>query len=116
MTRENYLLLEAEVNQSGQANFESRYQTLTESIVSPGSPEHYQSQPNKWGAELRIYFNDEAMASDLRKSGIHVEDTRHGYKSGEYKYRVNNSDLWWKMVDIGLRLGSNQWEWDISII
>lgn len=102
------LLLEAEVAPGGRARFEKRYQAATGIAVSPGAPEHYQSQSNKWGAELRVYFNDPAMAAVLKASGIHVEGPRRGYKSGEYRYRFNASKLWWKLVeDQGLRLGLN---------
>ncbi len=107
-TRKFGLLLEAEVAPSGRARFEKRYQAATSIAVSPGSPEHYQSQSNKWGAELRVYFNDHAMATAFRASGVHVEGPRNGYKSGEYRYRFNDNSLWWKLVEIeGLRLGPN---------
>jgi hypothetical protein len=107
-TKKIGLLLEAEVAPSGKSRFEKRYQSATGITVSPGVPEHYQSQGNKWGAELRVYFNDSAMATALRASGFHVEGPRRGYKSGEYKYRINDSKLWWKLVEHqGLRLGLN---------
>ena len=107
-TKKIGVLLEAEVAPSGKARFEKRYQAATGSAVSPGMPEHYQSQKNKWGAELRVYFNDPAMAMVLKASGVNVEGPRRGYKSGEYKYRFNDSRRWWKLVeDEGLRLGLN---------
>lgn len=100
------LLLEAEVAPKAQAAFEKRYQAATKHSVSPGSPAHYQNQPNKWGAELRVYFNDPGMAVSLEASGVHVEHPRSGYQSGKYRYRVNDNKLWWKLVeDYGLRLG-----------
>lgn len=102
------LLLEAEVSPGGRTRFESRYQAATGTAVSPGRPEHYQIQGNKWGAELRVYFNDHAMATALKASGIHVEGPRKGYKSGEYSYRFNDNKLWWKFVENeGMRLGLN---------
>ena len=102
------LLLEAEVALSGQSRFEKRYKAATGVAVSPGSPPHYQNQPNKWGAELRVYFNDHGMAVSLRASGVYVESGRTGYKAGEYRYRFSDNRLWWKLVeDQGLRLGLN---------
>lgn len=102
------LLLEAEVAPRSTARFESRYQAATGIAVSPGTPEHYQEQSNKWGTELRGYFNDHGMAAALKASGIHVEGPRRGYKSGEYRYRFNDNRLWWKLVeDQGLLLGLN---------
>jgi hypothetical protein len=107
-TKKIGLLLEAEVAPSGKSRFEKRYQAATGIAVSPGTPEHYQSQSNKWGAELRVYFNDPAMAMALKASGVHVEGPRRGYKSGEYRYRFNDNKLWWKLVEgQGLRLGLN---------
>jgi hypothetical protein len=102
------LLLEAEVARSGQARFEKRYKTATGVDVTPGRPKHYQNQPNKWGAELRVYFNDPGMAVSLAAVGIHVEYPRRGYMAGKYRYRFNNKDVWWTLVeDHSLRLGPN---------
>jgi hypothetical protein len=102
------LLLEAEVSPGSRARFEARYLAATGTVVSPGLSEHYQSQRNKWGAELRVYFNDPAMATALTASGVHVEGPRRGYKSGDYLYRFNDNKLWWKLVEnSGMRLGPN---------
>ncbi|MBK9496140.1 MAG: hypothetical protein IPO08_16840 [Xanthomonadales bacterium] len=104
----NRVLLEAEVAPRGRTRFEGRYLAATGIVVSPGTPEHYQTQINKWGAELRVYFNDHAMATALKASGVTVEGPRRGYKSGEYRYRFNDNKLWWKLVETqGLRLGLN---------
>lgn len=107
-TKKTGLLLEAEVALGGRARFEKRYQAATGVAVSPGAPEYYQAQSNKWGAELRGYFNDPAMAAALKAFGIHVEGPRTGYKSGEFMYRFNDNGLWWKLVEgQGMRLGLN---------
>lgn len=100
------LLLEAEVAPSGQGRFEKRYQAATGKTISPGTTPNYQSQPNKWGAELRIYFNDPGMAVSLAAHGVKVEYGRAGYLSGKYRYRANSNKLWWELVENhGLRLG-----------
>jgi len=102
------VLIEAEVAPASKARFEKRYIAATGIAVSPGSPVHYQAQPNKWGAELRAYFNDAGMAALLDAKGVHVEYRRSGYKAGEYRYRINDNKLWWKLVEgYGLRLGVN---------
>ena len=102
------LLLEAEVAPKAQSKFEKRYKAATGRAVSPGAPAHYQDQPGKWGAELRVYFNDPGMAASLAANGVHVEYPRKGYKAGEYRYRFNDNELWWKLVEAyGLRLGPN---------
>ena len=102
------VLLEAEVAPGSQTRFENRYLAATGVSVSPGSPPHYQSQGNKWGSELRVYFNDPAMAASLSAVGLNVERGRNGYRSGEYRFRVNDNRFWWKLVETsGLRLGLN---------
>ncbi len=102
------VLLEAEVAPGSQSRFEKRYHAATGVSVSPGSPPHYQSQGNKWGSELRVYFNDLAMAASLSAVGLNVEKARSGYRSGEYRFRVNDNRFWWKLVETsGLRLGLN---------
>lgn len=102
------LLLQAEVARSGQARFQRRYRAATGVVVTPGSPKHYQNQPNKWGAELRCYFNDPGTAVALAAAGIRVEYPRRGYMAGKYRYRFNDNKLWWALVeDQGLRLGAN---------
>lgn len=102
------LLFEAEVAPRGQSRFEKRYQSATGHVVTAGSTQHYQHQPNKWGTELRVYFNDPGMAASLEAAGVHVEQRRKGYMAGQYQYRFNDSKLWWTLVEkYGLRLGVN---------
>jgi hypothetical protein len=63
-------------------------------------------QDNKWGRELRIYFNSPVIAAYLRAKRFKVEEGK-GYKSN-YKFRVNSKDLWWELVKkYGFRLGEN---------
>lgn len=87
------LLLEAEVAPNAQPKFEKRYQAATKVAVTPGGPKHYQNQPNKWGAELRVYFNDPSMAMSLEAFGVHVEYPRRGYMAGQFRYRFNDNKL-----------------------
>jgi hypothetical protein len=107
-TGKHGLLLEAEVASGTQSRFEKRYSAATGRVVTPGSSSHYQNQPNKWGSELRVYFNDPGLAASLAVMGVHVEHPRRGYKAGEYDFRSNDNKFWWKLVeDYGLRLGPN---------
>lgn len=89
------LLLEAEVPPKGQSRFEKRYKAATQLAVTPGNPKYYQNQPDRWGAELRVYFNDHGMAAALAAMGVHVEHPLKAYKSGKYRYRFNKNKLWW---------------------
>lgn len=104
----NGFYLEAEITPNRQDDFQDRYHKATGTSVTTGSHPSYQQQSNKWGAELRVYFNDESARTHFESNGINVEANRSGYKSGEYSYRVNNNDVWWELVEtVGLRLGSN---------
>ena len=102
------LYLEAEVAPNTQQGFETRYQAAIGSAISPGNPQTYQSQNNKWGAELRVYFNDATLGTTLGAHGLTVETHNRGYKSGEFDYRVNNNDFWWFLVEsLGATIGQN---------
>lgn len=99
-------LLEAEVSPSRTAAFEHRYQSATGVGVTPGHPVEYQLQPNKWGAECRIYFNSAAVAAAATDLGLRVEGPRP--YNNQYSYRINSQELWWELVETyGFRLGVN---------
>jgi len=97
---------EAEVPPKKQPDFEKRYLQATGLKVSPKFPPEYQSQPNKRGPELRIYFNSEIVAVYLRFKRYNVTQG-HPYKN-KYRYRVSKNELWWELVEEhGFRLGAN---------
>lgn len=60
-----------------------------------------QDDANKWGLELRLYFND--------KSGIpdEVKVTRNSVYRPEYKFRINDIDIIMSLFDYGYRIGLN---------
>ena len=100
------VILEAEVAAKALPRFVIRYEAATGVPVSPGSPPELQLQDNKWGAECRIYFNSDAVAGAIGALGIHVEEGRP-YRP-EFRYRVNNNDLWWELVEAyEFELGNN---------
>jgi len=102
-----HVYLEAEVHPNCQQEFSKRYLAATRSFICTGAPEAYLDQPNKWGAELRIYFNAEPdIVKRLEQRGYKVERTS-AYR-GTYAYRINNNNLWWELVENGgFRLGEN---------
>lgn len=58
--------------------------------------------------ELRVYFNDDVMKDRMARQGANVELNQTGYLSEKYRYRVNDNELWWQLVERdGLRLGQN---------
>jgi hypothetical protein len=102
-------LLEAEVSTSRTAAFEQHYRSATGVDVTPGNPPEYQLQPNKWGAECRIYFNSQVVFDQATALGMHVEGPRP--YNNQYSYRINSQELWWELVEqYGFRLGVNQRE------
>ena len=60
-----------------------------------------QDDANKWGLELRMYFNDKSGIP----SAINVTKTR-GYR-GEYLYRINDIQLIRDMFSLGYEIGCN---------
>jgi hypothetical protein len=97
---------EAEVAPKVQQRFQQRYRAATGLNVTPQNPPQYQSQPNKRAAECRIYFNSHVVAVTAKSLGFNVK-TGHPYKD-RYRYRINNNDLWWELVEnYGFRLGTN---------
>jgi hypothetical protein len=102
----DHALIEAEVSPSVQAAFQQRYHVATGTAITPGHPAEFQLQPNKWGAECRIYFNSHVVAMCARAQGLHVEVGRP-YRNN-YLYRINSQDLWWELVEnFGFVLGVN---------
>lgn len=100
------VLLEAEVAPNGTTKFQDRYRAITGMSITPGNPPDYQLQGNKWGAECRIYFNSDDAAAAARSGGYHVEADRPYH--AEYRYRINDVNLWWKLVEnFEFRLGVN---------
>jgi len=97
---------DAEVSKSSQPDFEHHYYLATGQRIRPNITADYFSIDNKWGAELRIYFNAREVAIAFRKEGVHVEEWPP-FRS-EYRYRINLSRVWWDLVERwGFRIGIN---------
>ena len=56
---------------------------------------------NKWGIELRCYFNNKLGFP----SGIQITSNR-AYRP-EYSYRFNDVDTIWELFNMGYRIGKN---------
>lgn len=99
------VVLEAEVNPGAAARFEARYRSITGS--SPTVGDGYQHQPNKWGLEVRVYFNsEEDMSDDFSDIDVYVEQGDRPYRK-RWKYRLNDREFFWSLVEAGYRLGEN---------
>lgn len=99
------VLLEVEVNPSGASRFEDEYREITGDPPTPGSG--YQQQKNKWGREVRVYFNsEENLKDEFTSIDVCVDHGQRPYRD-QWRYRTNNSDFFWELVRRGYRLGRN---------
>ena len=97
------VFLEVEVNPDKAKEFEDQYHKYTGSYPSLGNG--YQNQPNKWGAEYRIYFNaDPNIIGCFESHGISVEQGKRPYKRN-LSLRVNDQNFFWRLINEGYRLG-----------
>jgi len=101
----NDVFLEAEVNPKGTGRFEEEYREITGQ--TPALGDGYQHQKNKWGRELRVYFNCvEDLEDEFTSLDVYVEQGERPYRN-EYQYRTNNPDFFWALVRLGYQLGKN---------
>lgn len=99
------IFLEVEVNPDSADTFESKYLDITDQRPVLGSS--YQHQRNKWGCEVRVYFNSEPeLLDDLASADVHVEQGERPYRS-RWSYRINDRDFFWSLIHAGYRLGEN---------
>lgn len=99
------VVLEVEVPSSAAGRFEAEYQSKTGE--SPELGVGYQHQENKWGREVRVYFNSKVDLSDeFTLIDVHVEQGSRPYRQ-RWVYRVNDRQFFWALVEGGYRLGEN---------
>lgn len=99
------VFLEVEVPQEKAHSFDTEYLKITGTmpVLGPG----YKYQSNKWGREVRVYFNAEAeLLDDLASIDVYVEQRERPYQT--YRtYRINDRDFFWSLIRAGYRLGEN---------
>ena len=107
LTKFTCVLLEAEIAPIAADDFQNEYYANTgESAV--GNP-HYQIQDNKWGRELRVYFDaPDWVVESMRVLGYLVEERGGAGYRANYAYRCNSPNLWWNLVSGGYRLGERR--------
>lgn len=97
--------LEVEANPKSADQFEHRYAALVG--VNPAIGRGYQHQPNKWGTEVRVYFNSDIDLSDeFAAIDVYVEHGSRPYRN-QWAYRTNDREFFWALVEAGYRLGQN---------
>lgn len=102
--------LEVEVSPDQVSNFAKRYMKATKELACGNS--NYKEQKNKWGMELKVFFNSKDLYQILSTRNIDV-CLNTAYNT-QYKYRLNNNEIWWDLVEnFGFRLGLNKKQGDI---
>lgn len=92
---------EAELPSKSVANFLNSYQNLTGQRIGTNHTGLFLlGEGDKWGPELRIYFPETTHTLEFG-TGIVV---RAGQAPGIL--RINNNNLWMRLVAIGFRLGT----------
>ena len=97
------VFIEAEAKASRISNFIREYNSkYTPSISScDDGIIALDDDANKWGLELRCYFDDRAGFPAVVKI-----TSNRAYRS-EYSYRFNDVDIIWELFDLGYRIGLN---------
>lgn len=98
--------LDIETHPRRRQSLERRYSQATGQIPVVDNANYYVWEPstNKWGAELRIYFNGNRSTMPAALQEIRVAP-RPGFG---YEHRVNNNDFVWDLIDYGFLLGDRQ--------
>jgi hypothetical protein len=97
--------LDVETHPRGRNSFESRYEQLAG--VQPQEDNHnyyvWDQDTNKWGTELRIYFNGTDHIPVALAEMIVSARPGFGYNS-----RVNNNHFIWRLIECGFLLQDGQ--------
>jgi len=97
------VFIEAEAKESRMRDFIAEYnRRLSENLsISDEGIISLENDANKWGLELRCYFNNR----NGFPAGVQITSNR-AYRP-EYSYRFNDVDLIWDLFDLGYRIGTN---------
>lgn len=98
--------LDIETHPSRRESLEEQYNAITGEILQEDNINYYvwDEETNKWGAELRIYFN-----GNLETMPVQLAEIRVSYRPGSgYNNRVNNNDFVWRLIEYGFRARNEQ--------
>lgn len=98
--------LDVETHPRRQQSFETEYRQWTGITPVPDAHNYYVWSPdvNKWGKEMRIYFNGNNNNIPRELFNLSVSP-RPGFG---YDFRVNNNDFVWDLIEYGFLLGDTQ--------
>ncbi len=98
--------LDIETHPRRRLTLEPQYELLTGDQLQEDNVNYYvwDEDANKWGAELRIYYN-----GNLTIMPTILSDLRRTARPGDgYENRINSKDLVWKLITYGFRVGNGQ--------
>ncbi|MFA5423323.1 MAG: hypothetical protein WC374_05645 [Phycisphaerae bacterium] len=97
--------LDVETHPRRRASFETEFEQLTG--IRPEVDNHnyyvWDEEANKWGTELRIYFNNSENASAALRNMIVSPRPNFGYNA-----RINNNSFVWRLIEYGFLLRDGQ--------
>lgn len=97
--------IEAEARKDKMLKFINRYNNdYNENVSLQSNGICLLGDVDKWGVELRIYFNDKSNIPSPWDNRKYV--LRH-YRSDEFTYRLDDNDLVYFLFDNGYRIGYN---------
>jgi|GEM_PF-2845054 len=97
--------LDAEMHELSCNRFERRYEDNAGELPDSSNP-HYiilHQEADKWGIELRIYFDANEEPHRAIKDLL-----REPSPGSDRRWRINNNDLIWDLIYYGFRLAESQ--------
>lgn len=105
VSRKQHIFIEAEGKKDKLTDFIQNYNSKYNESVSVGDNGIcLLGDVDKWGIELRIYFNDISNIPDYWNERKYHN---RNYKSNEFTYRLDDKQLVYYLFDNGYRLGYN---------
>lgn len=99
------IFIDAEAIETKMNIFIEKYnQTYSASITFADEGICLLGEVDKWGVELRIYFND---LNGLPESWNKRKYKNRNYRSDEFSFRLDDNKLIWYLFDNGYHIGYN---------
>ena len=98
--------LDIETHPNNQARVERQYMNLAQIQLIEDNANYYvwETSTNKWGAELRIYFNKNSnIPVDLEHMAVSPR-----FEDNRYNARINNNDFVWLLIKYGFQASDSQ--------
>lgn len=98
--------LDVETHPRTRQKFENNYFQRTGEVPIEDNVNYYiwDETTDKWGSEMRLYFNGNLSTMPTLLREIRVSSR----PSSGYDHRVNNNEFVWRLIDHGFLLGNGQ--------